>query len=230
MMKTKIFFTLAVVAVLLSSSCSNKKYKANLKTEIDSVSYSIGIIFGSSLMENEMGNLSVDAFSAALNDLFTEQEVKITREEAQEVINNYFLMKQFGDNKKEGEDFLEENKSKEGVKTLPSGLQYKIITEGSGPLPKFTDVVKAHYHGTLLNGMVFDSSVERGEPLQINVNGVIKGWQEALQLMPVGSKWILYVPQELAYGATPRAGGPIEPFSALIFEVELIEILEKPTE
>jgi FKBP-type peptidyl-prolyl cis-trans isomerase FklB len=230
MMKTKIFFTLAVVAVLLSSSCSNKKYKANLKTEIDSVSYSIGITFGSSLMENEMGNLSVDAFSAALNDLFTEQEVKITREEAQEVINNYFLMKQFGDNKKEGEDFLEENKSKEGVKTLPSGLQYKIITEGSGPLPKFTDVVKAHYHGTLLNGMVFDSSVERGEPLQINVNGVIKGWQEALQLMPVGSKWILYVPQELAYGATPRAGGPIEPFSALIFEVELIEILEKPTE
>lgn len=229
-MKTKIFFTLAVVTALLVSSCSNKKYNANLKTEIDSVSYSIGITFGSSLMENEMGDLSVDAFSAALNDLFTEQEVKITREEAQEVINNYFLMKQFGDNKKEGEDFLEENKSKEGVKTLPSGLQYKVITEGNGPLPKFTDIVKAHYHGTLLNGMVFDSSVERGEPLEINVNGVIKGWQEALQLMPVGSKWVLYVPQELAYGATPRAGGPIEPFSALIFEVELIEIIEQPAE
>lgn len=229
-MKTKIIFTLAVVTALLVSSCSNKKYNANLKTEIDSVSYSIGITFGSSLMENEMGDLSVDAFSAALNDLFTEQEVKITREEAQEVINNYFLMKQFGDNKKEGEDFLEENKSKEGVKTLPSGLQYKVITEGNGPLPKFTDIVKAHYHGTLLNGMVFDSSVERGEPLEINVNGVIKGWQEALQLMPVGSKWVLYVPQELAYGATPRAGGPIEPFSALIFEVELIEIIEQPAE
>jgi FKBP-type peptidyl-prolyl cis-trans isomerase FklB len=229
-MKTKIFFTLAVVTALLFSSCSNKSYKADLKTEIDSVSYSIGITFGSSLMENEMGNLSVDAFSAALNDLFTEQEVKITREEAQEVINNYFLMKQFGDNKKEGEEFLKENKSKEGVTTLPSGLQYKVITEGNGPLPKFTDIVKAHYHGTLLNGMVFDSSVERGEPLEINVNGVIKGWQEALQLMPVGSKWILYVPQELAYGATPRAGGPIEPFSALIFEVELIEIIEQPTE
>lgn len=229
-MKTKIFFTLAVVTALLFSSCSNKKYKANLKTEIDSVSYSIGITFGSSLMENEMGNLSVDAFSAALNDLFTEQEVKITREEAQEVINNYFLMKQFGENKKVGEDFLEENKSKEGVKTLPSGLQYKIITEGNGPVPKFTDIVKAHYHGTLLNGMVFESSVDRGEPLEINVNGVIKGWQEALQLMPVGSKWVLYVPQELAYGATPRAGGPIEPFSALIFEVELIEIIEQPTE
>jgi FKBP-type peptidyl-prolyl cis-trans isomerase FklB len=229
-MKTKIFFTLAVVTALLFSSCSNKSYKADLKTEIDSVSYSIGITFGSSLMENEMGNLSVDAFSAALNDLFTEQEVKITREEAQEVINNYFLMKQFGDNKKEGEEFLEENKSKEGVTTLPSGLQYTVITEGNGPLPKFTDIVKAHYHGTLLNGMVFDSSVERGEPLEINVNGVIKGWQEALQLMPVGSKWILYVPQELAYGATPRAGGPIEPFSALIFEVELIEIIEQPTE
>lgn len=229
-MKTKIILTLAVTTAVLISSCSNKGYKADLNTEIDSVSYSIGITFGSSLMENDMGNLSVDAFAAALNDLFTEQEVKITREEAQEVINNYFLMKQFGDNKKEGEDFLEDNKSKEGVKTLPSGLQYKVITEGNGPVPKFTDIVKAHYHGTMLNGMVFDSSVERGEPLEINVNGVIKGWQEALQLMPVGSKWILYVPQELAYGATPPAGGPIEPFSTLIFEVELIEIIEQPAE
>lgn len=229
-MKTKIILSLAVITAILISSCSNKSYKANLKTEIDSVSYSIGITFGSSLMENDMGNLSVDAFAAALNDIFTEKEVKITREEAQELLNNYFMMKQFGDNKKEGEDFLKENKTKEGVITLPSGLQYKVITQGTGPVPKFTDIVKAHYHGTMLNGMVFDSSVERGEPLQINVNGVIKGWQEALQLMPVGSKWILYIPQELAYGATPRAGGPIEPYSALIFEVELINIIEQPKE
>lgn len=224
-MKTKIFVTLAIIAAMLISSCSGKNYKAKLKTEIDTVSYSIGVTFGSSLKDIEMENMNIEAFAAALQDVFNEKEIKITREEAQEILNKYFLMKQYGEVKKQGEDFLNENKTKEGVISLPSGLQYKVLVQGTGPVPTANDMVKAHYHGTLLNGTVFDSSVDRGEPLQIPVTGVIKGWQEALQLMPVGSKWALYIPQDLAYGASPRPGGPIEPFAALIFEIELLEII-----
>ncbi|MFT3993931.1 MAG: FKBP-type peptidyl-prolyl cis-trans isomerase [Dysgonomonas sp.] len=121
-----------------------------------------------------------------------------------------------------GKKFLEENKAKEGVVTLPDGLQYKVIKEGTGAKPTSTDVVKVHYHGTLIDGTVFDSSVKRGEPATFNVSAVIKGWTEALQLMPVGSKWIIYVPYDLAYGAQER--GAITPFSTLIFEVELLNI------
>lgn len=126
-------------------------------------------------------------------------------------------------NLKEGEAFLEENGKKDGVVTLPSGLQYEVLQEGSGVTPKATDKVKCHYHGTLLNGQVFDSSVQRGDPAVFGVNQVIKGWVEALQLMSVGSKWRLYIPSELAYGAQ-GAGNSIEPNSALIFDVELLGI------
>ncbi len=128
-----------------------------------------------------------------------------------------------GENLKIGREFLEENKKKEGVVALPSGLQYEILKEGTGPKPKATDKVKCHYHGTLINGKVFDSSVERGQPAVFGVNQVIKGWVEALQLMPVGSKWRLYIPSELAYGSQ-GAGSSIEPNSALIFDVELLGI------
>ncbi|NDV93676.1 FKBP-type peptidyl-prolyl cis-trans isomerase [Dysgonomonas sp. 521] len=127
----------------------------------------------------------------------------------------------------EGEKFLAENKAKEGVVTLPDGLQYKVIKAGNGPKPAATDVVKVHYHGTLLDGTVFDSSVERKEPATFNVNRVIKGWTEALQLMPAGSKWMLYIPYDLAYGSR-GSGEKIKPFSTLIFEVELIEVNPKP--
>ncbi|WP_165022458.1 FKBP-type peptidyl-prolyl cis-trans isomerase [Dysgonomonas sp. ZJ279] len=124
--------------------------------------------------------------------------------------------------REEGDKFLAENKTKEGVVTLPDGLQYKVIKEGNGPKPAATDVVKVHYHGTLIDGTVFDSSVQRNEPATFGVNQVIPGWTEALQLMPVGSKWMVYVPADLAYGAADR--GPIKPYSALIFEVELLGI------
>jgi len=226
-MKTKIIFFLALIATIMASSCTKKTYKAKLKNELDSISYSVGVTFGTSLKSNELDNLNIDAIAAAIYDIYSEGEQKITLMEAQELLNNYFMMKEFGDVKKEGEDFLQENKTKEGVVTLPSGLQYKILQAGTGAVPKFTDVVLAHYHGTLIDGTVFDSSVERGEPLEINVNGVIKGWQEALQLMPVGSKWILYVPQELAYGEVYRQGSPIPPYSALIFDIELLDIIQK---
>jgi FKBP-type peptidyl-prolyl cis-trans isomerase FklB len=131
------------------------------------------------------------------------------------------------ENKKEGAEFLGENKTKEGVVTLPSGLQYKILTEGTGPKPAATDTVTCNYKGTLINGTEFDSSYKRGQPLSIQVNGVIKGWTEALQLMPVGSKWQLFIPSDLGYG--DRASGPvIGPGATLIFEVELLSIQEKP--
>lgn len=129
---------------------------------------------------------------------------------------------QYKDNLEAGEKFLAENKTKEGVVTLPSGLQYKVIKEGNGPKPTASDIVEVHYHGTLIDGTVFDSSVDRNKTQTFGVSGVIKGWIEALQLMPVGSKWTLYVPQELAYGSQDR--GTIKPFSALVFDVELLDI------
>jgi len=132
------------------------------------------------------------------------------------------MEKQYGANKTAGEQFLATNKSKTGVVTTASGLQYEVIKKGNGPVPTETSRVKVHYHGTLIDGTVFDSSVDRGEPAEFGVNQVIKGWTEALQLMPVGSKYKLYIPQELAYGAQEQ--GTIKPFSVLIFEVELISI------
>lgn len=125
--------------------------------------------------------------------------------------------------KKEGEEFLQKNATKEGVKTLPSGLQYIVLKEGYGPTPALTENVTAHYHGTLMDGTVFDSSVERGEPLTFDVNQVVKGWQEALQLMPIGAKWKLFVPSELGYGTRGR-GSKIKPNTVLIFEIELLSI------
>ncbi len=141
---------------------------------------------------------------------------------AMEKLKEKALEDQFGDNKKAGEDFLAANKSKEGVQTTESGLQYKIITEGKGAIPQKTDRVKVNYRGTLIDGTEFDSSYGRNEPLVIGVGQVIAGWTEALTMMPVGSKWELYIPQDIAYGA--RNQGAIQPFSALIFEVELLGI------
>ncbi|MCK4678455.1 MAG: FKBP-type peptidyl-prolyl cis-trans isomerase [Bacteroidales bacterium] len=133
-------------------------------------------------------------------------------------------MAKFDKNKVESERFLGENSKKDGVVVLPSGLQYKVITTGEGPIPQASDKVKVHYHGTIIDGTVFDSSVERGTPSEFQVTGVIEGWQEALQLMPVGSKWVLYIPSDLAYKDNAR-GQVIEPNMALVFEVELLEIL-----
>ena len=135
------------------------------------------------------------------------------------------LKKKQNENMKTGEEFLAENAKKEGVVSLPSGLQYEVITMGTGEKPKAHNTVTCHYHGTVISGEVFDSSVQRGEPLEINVNGVIAGWIEALQLMPVGSKWKLFIPSHLAYGDN-GAGAVIKPGSTLIFEVELLDIVK----
>lgn len=167
-----------------------------------------------------------DAMKGA-KPLLTQQEIEATMEAFTQEMQAKFESRQkalAAKNKKDGAAFLAENKTKPGVKTLPSGLQYQVVKAGTGATPTAEDVVKAHYHGTLIDGTIFDSSVDRKEPIVIPVNGVIKGWQEALQMMKVGSKWKLFVPAELAYGDNPRPGGPIGPGAVLIFDVELLGI------
>lgn len=166
-----------------------------------------------------------------INGISEYEGAPLTAEAAQKYFNETMeglqakkMETQYGENKRAGEAFLAENAKREGVVTTASGLQYEVIKEGKGPKPVETDKVKVHYHGTLIDGTVFDSSVDRGTPAEFGVNQVIKGWIEGLQLMPVGSKYKFYIPQELAYGSTDR--GTIKPFSALVFEVELIEIVK----
>jgi len=208
-----------------------------LTTTKEKASYAIGMNLGGGLHRQ---NIDVD--SAALiqgmkdalsgnKTLLTEEEARAALMQLQSEMQAKMQAKQAAEgeaNKKEGDAFLAANKSKEGVVTLPSGLQYKILKEGSGPKPTPTDSVVCNYKGTLINGTEFDSSYKRGEPATFPVTGVIKGWTEALQLMPVGSKWQLFVPADLAYGPRGTPGGPIGPNSTLIFEVELISIKEKP--
>lgn len=196
------------------------------KVKMDKLSYALGMSMASSLVNSGLKQIDVDSFVKAFTDIVQSGACDMSPQEAEQHIQAYFSKRQnemLEENLKIGRDFLEENKKKEGVVALPSGLQYEILKEGTGEKPKATDRVKCHYHGTLINGKVFDSSVERGQPAVFGVNQVIKGWVEALQLMPVGSKWRLYIPSELAYGSQ-GAGNSIEPNSALIFDVELLGI------
>ena len=201
---------------------------ATLKTQADSLSAAIGVSFANSIASQGIKDLNSDLLTQMVKAALKGEKTAFTSDEANMFIQGYFtkMMEEKGAVvRKEGEKFLEENKKKEGVVTTESGLQYQIIKTGEGPKPTATDKVKTHYHGTLTNGTVFDSSVDRGEPVEFPVNGVIKGWTEALQLMPVGSKWKLFVPYQLAYGE--RAAGPqIPAYSALVFEVELLEIVK----
>jgi len=225
-MRTKIFLTFILAITAVFTSCGqSEKIKTNLKTETDSVSYAIGITFGSSLQMSGLDDINVKALAMAIQEIFNGERTLMDPEEANMLLNDYFTKLQFGDNLEEGENFLAENRLKEGVTTTESGIQYEVITMGDGPKPAAEDEVLVHYTGSLINGMVFDSSVERGEPARFYLNRVIPGWTEALQLMPVGSKWRVFIPHELAYGANPRQGGVIEPYMMLIFEVELLDIV-----
>lgn len=190
-------------------------------------SYGVGMSIAESLSQQDLSNLDLDQVMAGMSAIFNNEAPLMSPEEANFEIQNYLneqKMLKFEGNKTAGAAFLAENAKRSEVKTTPSGLQYEILQEGQGPNPGPTSQVTVHYHGTLTDGTVFDSSVERGAPATFGVNQVIKGWTEALQLMNAGSKFRLSIPEDLAYGANPHPGGAIEPFSALIFEVELISI------
>ena len=287
----KIVLFAAIVAAMGMSSCTPQAPKANMKNEIDSLSYMVGVTNAQGLKDFLVGRMGIDlkymddfyrgfqeaaqklspadkAYMAGLqigqqvgNDAFegisrqlfdndslqsldknnflagfiagAEEKAGISMQEAQEYVQTHAdaikakaMEVKYADNKAAGEKFLAENASKEGVKTTASGLQYKIIKEGKGEIPTDSSTVKVHYKGTLIDGTEFDSSYKRNEPTTFRANQVIKGWTEALTMMPVGSKWELYIPQELAYGAR-ETGRDIKPFSTLIFEVELISVENK---
>ncbi len=197
-----------------------------MEEELTKVSYSLGVSIARNLQSQGLKGLDIKEFTEAVQDVFAGKSTKIGDEEVVETLNSYFAelqKEQQGTNKEDGEAFLTENQSKPDIVTLPSGLQYTVMVEGSGEKPSLNSNVTTHYHGTTIDGNVFDSSVQRGQPASFPVSGVIKGWTEALQLMAVGSKWKLFIPSELAYGDR-GAGADIGPHSALIFEVELLSI------
>lgn len=196
-------------------------------TEKD-VAYCIGMSLGYSLSQQDLSGLNPEEIIIGIKDVFEEKQPKYNTEQANQMIQQYIQKvteEKFAMNKQLGSEFLEENKKRPEIHTTPSGLQYEVINEGTGKKPTSTDSVEVHYHGTLIDGSVFDSSVERGKTASFGVTQVIKGWTEALQLMSEGSKYRLYVPEHLAYGAHPHPGGPIQPYMTLIFDVELIKVL-----
>jgi FKBP-type peptidyl-prolyl cis-trans isomerase FklB len=227
----KIILASGLAAFVVASGCAQKdkkkdKQPLSLKSKLDTLSYSIGSMVAQNVKNQGVDSVNAEAFTQGLLDVLKKRNMVISAEAANKFIGEYFQSiqsKKMEGNNSVGQKFLDENKKKPGVITLASGLQYLVMKEGSGAKPVLTDKVTTHYHGTLIDGTVFDSSVERGEPASFPVNGVIKGWTEALQLMPVGSKWKLFVPPALGYGER-GAGGAIGPNATLIFEVELISI------
>ena len=196
---------------------------------MNKVSYALGLSIGQNFRASGFEEINLEDFLSGVRDVLEEGEPKMTYEEAKVVINEYFQevrRKAVEQNQAAGEEFLKINGHKKGVVTLPSGLQYEILREGNGPKPSLTDTVECHYHGTLINGQVFDSSMDRGQTATFPLQGVIKGWTEILQLMPVGSKWKVTIPADLAYGDR-GAGEMIQPGSTLIFIIELISIVGK---
>ncbi|MCX6154490.1 MAG: FKBP-type peptidyl-prolyl cis-trans isomerase [Candidatus Kapabacteria bacterium] len=221
-----------LILFVLATVASNAE-KVVLKSSNDSLSYALGMSIGASLNQDSI-KLNVSIMAQAISDMFKSNTTALTQEGMREIIGN--LQKEITEKrsqvraaqgdaaKKKGEEFLTANKVKSGVKVTASGLQYKVNKSGTGATPKATDKVSVHYTGTLIDGTKFDSSVDRGQPIEFPVNGVIKGWTEALQLMKEGDKWTLYIPSGLAYG-DQGAGGSIPPNSTLIFDVELLKVL-----
>ena len=233
----KISVLVATVIVAMSASftsCDSHK-SASLKTAVDSASYAIGINTGANYRTNLKtlpgGEANIDDLIAGFIQAIKGDSaaMKMTPETAQQYLQTYFVeasAKEAAQNKEAGEKFLAENKTKEGVITTESGLQYKVEKEGTGEKPTAANRVKVHYTGTLLDGTKFDSSVDRGEPAEFGVSQVIRGWTEGLQIMPAGSKYIFWIPSDLAYGER-GAGQDIKPNSVLKFEVELLEVIKE---
>jgi len=237
-------FLVVFTTVLMFVACNNPKIKNSLDTEEERASYALGLDIASKLKGNfpdvdrdlfiqgvisgiDSTNLLIEPqqVETILREFFQKRQEEARKKQQEEAIKK--AEEEFGSVKEEGLKFLEENKKNENVKVTESGLQYIVLKEGTGEKPSATSKVKVHYHGTLIDGTVFDSSVEKGNPLEFFANRVIKGWTEGLQLMSVGSKYKFFIPQELGYGAFPRQGGKIRPFDVLIFEVELLDIVKK---
>jgi len=219
-MKTSILFLLFSFSITVSS------WGQQLSTANDSLSYTLGVLFGKSLVEGGYENINMDIFITGLRAAVKKESTIMSTEVCEQYIQKdaaKVKMKQYESNKIAGEEFLAKNKARSGVVSLENGLQYEVLKMGDGPKPKATDEVIVHYHGTLPDGTIFDSSVDRGETISFPLNRVISGWTEILQLMPVGSKWRVFIPYQMAYGDRP-AGPHIKPYSALIFEIELFGI------
>lgn len=231
-MKINLLTGITVAATLAFASCNNSTESAQTGTmsnEIDSVSYALGVNVASSVKQSGLDTINADLVAKAFEDVMSSGTLAIDNEAGQQILQSYFQrlsMKKMNVAKEKGEAFLADNAKQPGVVTTGSGLQYSVITEGTGAKPTINDEVKVHYHGTLIDGTVFDSSVERGDPISFPVSGVIPGWTEALQLMSVGSKYKLFIPYQLAYGER-GAGQQIGPYSTLIFEVELLDVIKK---
>lgn len=230
-MRFKTIYTLAALSIaLLVTACDQdgaNSNQANLDSKIDSVSYALGYQNGKFLTQQGIDDLNSDAFTAGLNTGLDDGEAQIDEMQAQQVIQSYIqeLSTQRGsDNVQAGEAFLSENREKEGVEETESGLQYKVIEEGTGESPTVDDVVRVNYEGRLINGEVFDTSERAGGPVEFPLSGVIAGWIEGLQLMSEGATYELYIPGDLAYGPQAPQGSPIGPNETLIFTVELLEI------
>jgi FKBP-type peptidyl-prolyl cis-trans isomerase FklB len=226
-MKGRYFLALLPAVLFYVSSCQKGTGKVELKTEHDSASYLFGHQIGTQFANSPMTDLNIEAFINGMQDALDDKELFMDPGAVMTFLNGYMQKTEDAASeiyKIESEKFLADNMLRKGVNVTESGLQYEILVEGNGPKPTDTSTVTVHYHGTLIDGTVFDSSVERGEPATFAVNQVIPGWTEVLQLMPTGSKWKVYIPSDLAYGTNPRPGGVIKPNMALIFEIELISV------
>lgn len=232
----KNFKNLVIIVVIscITVSCGEsvkRGKRISLDNELDSASFAFGLSFANSLKySNYVDRLNIDAVTSAIKSVYSnDKDTVFTREEITQILNNYFRKvrdERMQRNLDDGEIFLARNQKNKDVNVTESGLQYKIIKEGTGLTPTINDKVKCNYRGYLIDGREFDSSYKRGEPAEFSVKGVIKGWQEALQLMKEGGKWELYIPTELAYGQRVRPGSLLEPNMALIFEIELLEVVK----
>ncbi|MFT5056316.1 MAG: FKBP-type peptidyl-prolyl cis-trans isomerase FklB [Pseudoalteromonas distincta] len=220
--------TSTLFIVFITASAMAQHTHTTMQNEIDSMSYAVGMNVATSLKAGGIDTLNYEVFKEALKDVIEYDHTALEGTQSNEIVNTYVAKAkaaQLASVTVEGTAFLAENATKKGVKTTPSGLQYKVLTQGSGAVPIDGQTVKTHYSGTLINGKKFDSSYDRGQPASFGVNQVIPGWTQALKMMPVGSKWELYIPQELAYGERAM-GANIPAYSTLIFTIELLEIVQ----
>jgi FKBP-type peptidyl-prolyl cis-trans isomerase FklB len=228
---------ISVFSLLIISSCGKKNYgSAKIKTKDDSVSYFLGLTYGSGIKQAKIDSLfNYDAFMKGVNEAVAKDSMPVSQMEIQSFLNKFFsdlqseqVKKEYKGNMDANKAFLEANSKKDSVVTLPSGLQYIVLKEGKGKKPTMNDKIRVHYTGKLIDGTIFDSSYNRKEPAEFIVGQVIPGWVEALQLMSEGAKWRIFIPEGLAYGAQPPRGSNIKPFSTLIFDVELLQVIPAP--